>query len=60
VGGGEVPGTTVGAGTVADDWVHPAINMHAITSRKRKNPEHLINNFLFAGRIRLLPVAEFP
>ena len=44
-GGGEVAGTTVVTGAVPDDWVQPAMNIHAITSRKRKIPGHLIHNF---------------
>jgi hypothetical protein len=46
-GDGEVSGTAVVTGPVPDDWVQPAIHMHAIANKKRKIPEYLIYNFFF-------------
>ena len=43
---------------VPDDWVQPAINVHAIITRKRKIPEYLIHKIFFGKGIRLLAVAR--
>jgi hypothetical protein len=44
-GDGEVSGAAGVTEAVPDDWVQPAINVHAIITRKRKNPEYLIHSF---------------
>jgi hypothetical protein len=54
----EVSGTAGVTEPVAEDWVQPAINIHAIITRKREIPEYLIHNFFFGKGIRLLAAAR--
>ena len=53
-GGAVVTGTAVVTVPVPDDWVQPAMKIHAITARRRKIPGYLIFIFLFQRSIRLL------
>jgi hypothetical protein len=57
-GGEEVTGTAVVTAPVPEDWVQPAIIMHAIITIKGRIPAHLIYNFFFCNGIMLLPAGK--